>query len=48
MIFVPSSGRVKSTKIDDAGFVGADLESHPMYLMSTNGMNGILSAVTRL
>jgi hypothetical protein len=43
MILFASSGCVSSTLIDDADLVEADLESHPMYLISANGMNGMFS-----
>lgn len=42
MILFASSGLVNSTMMDDADFVGADLDSQPMYLMSATGMNGLL------
>ena len=43
MILFASSGRVNSTMMDEADFVGAVLKSHPMYLMLASGMNGLLS-----
>jgi hypothetical protein len=43
MILFASSGRVNSMIMDGADFVGADLESHPIYFILANGMNGLFS-----
>ena len=43
MILFASSGLVNSTIIVEANFELAALDSHPMYLMSALGINGLLS-----
>ena len=43
MILFVSSGRVNSTIIDNIDFIGADLNSYPIYLILANGINGLLS-----
>jgi hypothetical protein len=43
MILFASSSQVNSIMMDDADFMGADLESHPIYLILANEINGLLS-----
>jgi len=42
MILFTSSGHINSIMMDNTDFVKANLNNHPIYLISTNNINGLL------